>query len=172
MSNSVPETNPAPLRLHARVASDVMSKNPISIGEQLTVHEAVVFLTERRVSAAPVINDAGRPVGVVSEADILRHDREHAEHVYWRPQKEVDRELTLPSGEHLDDGSFEVEVPDVTRVRDIMNPVVYSVRRTTPASEVVQQLVTRKIHRLFVVDDDGSLVGVITTLDVLSRLKS
>jgi CBS domain-containing protein len=169
MTESIPDV--APLRLHALIASDVMTSNPVSIREELTVHEAVVFLTERRISAAPVINDAGRPVGVVSEADILRHDREHADHLYWIPQKEVDRELTLQTGEHLDGRSFEVEVPDITRVRDIMNPIVYAVRMTTPIFEVVNQLVKRRIHRLFVVDDDESLVGVITTLDVLSRLK-
>jgi len=159
-----------PLRLHAVMADDVMTANPVSVREELTVHEAVVFLTERRISAAPVINEAGRPVGVVSEADVLRHNREHAEHLYWVPQKEVDRELTLGSGEHLSDKSFEVEVPDVTLVKDIMNPVIYAVRRTTPISEVVHQLLKRRIHRLFVVDEDNSLVGVITTLDILSRL--
>lgn len=169
MTETIPDV--APLRLHALIASDVMTSNPVSIRDELTVHEAVVFLTERRISAAPVINEAGRPVGVVSEADILRHDREHAEHLYWLPQKEVDRELTLESGEHLDGRSFEVEVPNITRVRDIMNPIVYAVRMTTPIFEVVAQLVKRRIHRLFVVDDDESLVGVITTLDVLSRLK-
>jgi CBS domain-containing protein len=172
MSNPSNVPDVATLRLHAVLAADLMSANPISVGEDLTVHEAVVFLTERRVSAAPVINEAGRPVGVISEADILRHNREHAEHLYWLPQKEVDRELTLGSGEHLDDRSFEVEVPDISRVRDIMNPVVYAVRTTTPVFEVVNQLVKRRIHRLFVVDDDGSLVGVITTLDVLSRLRA
>jgi CBS domain-containing protein len=165
-----PQTDLAPLRLHAVRAEDVMTPNPVSIREELTVHEAVVFLTERRISAAPVINEAGRPVGVVSEADILRHDREHAEHLYWLPQKEVDRELTLATGEHLSGKSFEVEVPDVTRVKDIMNPVVYAVRRTTHIYEVVSQLTKRRIHRLFVVDEDNSLVGVITTLDILSRL--
>jgi len=152
------------------MADDVMTPNPVSIREELTVHEAVVFLTERRISAAPVINDAGRPVGVVSEADILRHNREHCDHLYWVPQKDVDRELTLGSGEHLDGRSFEVEVPDVTRVKDIMNPAVYAVRRTTPIHEVVHQLLKRRVHRLFVVDEDNSLVGVITTLDILSRL--
>jgi CBS domain-containing protein len=160
----------APLRLHALLAEDVMTPNPVSIREELTVHEAVVFLTERRISAAPVINQAGRPVGVISEADILRHDREHADHLYWLPQKEVDRELTLASGEHLSGKSFEVEVPDVTRVKDVMNPVVYAVRRSTHIYEVVSQLVKRRIHRLFVVDEDNSLVGVITTLDIMSRL--
>jgi CBS domain-containing protein len=168
MSGTIPDLSP--LRLHAVLADDVMSPNPVSMREELTVHEAVVFLTERRISAAPVINAAGRPVGVVSEADILRHDREHTEHLYWLPQKQLDRELTLGSGEHLDKGSFEVELPDVTRVKDIMNPVVYSVRRTTPIFDVVDQLVKRHIHRLFVVDEDNSLVGVITTLDILRRL--
>jgi CBS domain-containing protein len=167
-NNSVPDV--APLRLHAVIADDVMTPNPVSVRDELTVHEAVVFLTERRISAAPVINEAGRPVGVISEADILRHDREHAEHLYWLPQKDVDRELTLTTGEHLSGKSFEVEVPDVTCVKDVMNPVIYAVRRTTPIFEVVGQLVKRRIHRLFVVDDDGSLVGVITTLDLLSRL--
>ena len=170
MTDTLPQTDLAPLRLHAVLAEDVMTANPVSIREELTVHEAVVFLTERRISAAPVINEAGRPVGVVSEADILRHDREHAEHLYWLPQKDVDRELTLDTGEHLSGRSFEVEVPDVTRVKDIMNPVVYAVRRSTPIYEVVGQLVERRIHRLFVVDEDNSLVGVITTLDILSRL--
>jgi CBS domain-containing protein len=170
MSVNTPVPDIATLRLHAVLADDVMTPNPVSVREELTVHEAVVFLTERRISAAPVINDAGRPVGVVSEADILRHDREHAEHMYWVPQKDVDRELTLGSGEHLDVRSFEVEVPDVTRVKDIMNPAVYSVRRTTPISEVVHQLLKRRVHRLFVVDEDDSLVGVITTLDILGRL--
>jgi CBS domain-containing protein len=170
MSSTLTVPDVTPLRLHAVLAEDVMTPNPVSIREELTVHEAVVFLTERRISAAPVINEAGRPVGVVSEADVLRHDREHADHLYWLPQKLVDRELTLGSGEHLDDRSFEVEVPDVTRVKDIMNPVIYAVRRDTPIPDVVSQLVKRRIHRLFVVDEDGSLVGVITTLDLLSRL--
>jgi CBS domain-containing protein len=170
MSGTLTAPDVAHLRLHAALAEDVMTANPVSIREELTVHEAVVFLTERRISAAPVINEAGRPVGVVSEADILRHNREHADHLYWLPQKLVDRELTLGSGEHLSDQSFEVEVPDVTRVKDIMNPVIYAVRRDTPIAEVVNQLCKRRIHRLFVVDEDGSLVGVITTLDLLSRL--
>jgi CBS domain-containing protein len=170
MTKPSPNGSMSQLRLHAILAEDVMTPNPVSIRDELTVHEAVVFLTERRISAAPVVNEAGRPVGVVSEADILRHDREHTEHLYWLPQKEVDRELTLDTGEHLSGKSFEVEVPDVSRVKDIMNPVVYAVRRTTHIHEVVNQLVKRRIHRLFVVDEDNSLVGVITTLDILSRL--
>src|SRR2546423_320451 len=103
------------------MADDVMTANPVSARGELTVHEAVIFLTERRISAAPVINEAGRPVGVVSEADILRHNREHADHLYWVPQKEVDRELTLQTGEHLSDKAFQIHVPDVTLAKTLLN---------------------------------------------------
>ena len=170
MSPTLPTPAAATLRLHAATAADAMTANPMSIREELTVHEAVVFLIERGISAAPVINEAGRPVGVVTEADILRHNRDHADHMHPVPAEAFDRELTLTTGEHLDRNAFEVEVPDVARVRDIMNPVVYAVLRTAPIADVVRELVRRRIHRLFVVDDAGSLVGVVTTLDLLGRL--
>jgi CBS domain-containing protein len=158
------------LFLHGSFAQDVMSLNPWSIRDEASVQEAVVFLTDRRISAAPVINEAGRPVGVISEADILRYDREHVEHLHPVPDYYLKSELTLPSGERLPN-DFEIEVGDVTRVADIMTPVIYSVTPETPIDKVVEQLVSRRIHRLFVVDDDGSLIGVITTLDLLRRLR-
>jgi CBS domain-containing protein len=159
-----------PLMLHASTAADVMSPNPLSIRDAACVREAVAFLTDRRISAAPVINDAGRPVGVVSEADILRYDREHVEHLHPVPDYYLRSELMLDSGERLPD-AFEVEVADDTTVGDIMTPIIFSVKPDASMEEVVEQLVTRRIHRLFVVDDGGFLIGVITTLDLLRRLR-
>jgi CBS domain-containing protein len=172
MSDGTTLTSAPYLRLHAENAADVMTPNPVSMRDELSVHEAIVFLTDRRISAAPVINEAGRPVGVLTEADILRYTREHVEHLHPIPENDYDSELTLSNGEHLDEQSFEVEMPDVTCVRDIMNPVIYSVSRQATVDEVVRQLVRRRIHRLFVVDEDESLVGVITTLDLLRRLRA
>jgi CBS domain-containing protein len=48
-----------------------MTPNPVSIGQNSAVTEAAAFLTGRGISAAPVIDEAGRPVGVVSRSDIL-----------------------------------------------------------------------------------------------------
>jgi hypothetical protein len=39
------------------------------VGENETVHEVVRLLIENRISAVPVVNDAGRLVGIVTEAD-------------------------------------------------------------------------------------------------------
>lgn len=59
------------LTSRARTAADLMTANPVSIHQMSTVREAAALLTTRGISAAPVIDDAGRPVGVVSRSDLL-----------------------------------------------------------------------------------------------------
>jgi len=59
------------LVLWADTAADLLTPNPLSISQNATVKEAVAFLTDKGFSAAPVIDEAGRPVGVLSRADIV-----------------------------------------------------------------------------------------------------
>ncbi len=167
MSAVITETHP--LSLVAETASDLMSMNPVSIRHDATLREAVLLLHDRHFGAAPVIDEAGRAVGVISRADVLAHDRETVS--YARPMPEYDpRDLKMPNGERLPE-EFQVEMVDSTCVREVMTPAVFGVRPTTLASEVVQQMVTLDVHRLFVVDDDGVLVGVVTTMDILRHLR-
>jgi len=49
--------------------------------------------------------------------------------------------------------------------------VVFSVSPDTPAAKVIEDMVGLKVHRLFVVDDGGILVGVISALDVMRHLE-
>ena len=51
-----------------------------------------------------------------------------------------------------------------------MTPAVFTVGLRTTAAKVVEQMLNLKVHQLFVVDDDGVLVGVISSLDVLRHL--
>jgi CBS-domain-containing membrane protein len=157
------------LSLAAETAADLMSLNPVSIRADATLREAVLLLHDRHFGAAPVIDEAGRAVGVISRADVLAHDRESV--TYARPTPEYDpRDLTLPSGERLPD-EFQVELVDPTQVSEVMTPAVFGVRPGTPATELVEQMVALDVHRLFVVDDDGVLVGVVTSMDVLRHLR-
>lgn len=146
------------LVLEKQLAGDLMSANPVSIRSDASVVEATSLLTDRGFHAAPVIDDAGRPVGVVSKADLLVHDRERFTHL------SPDKERSLPEG-------FEIEDVDPTTVEEIMTPAVFSVSLDTPASSVVEQMLTLNVHQLFVVDADGLLVGVISTFDVFRRLR-
>ena len=151
MLSTVPKPAAPRLTLGAATAADLMAVDLVSLHVSATVPEATALLTDRGFSAAPVIDDTGRPVGVVSKADILIHDHEQG--------RSVARSDTPP-----DRG-------DATRVEEIMTPAVFSVAPETPAAKVVEEMLKLKVHQLFVVDDQGTLVGIIGALDVLRQLQ-
>jgi CBS domain-containing protein len=162
-----------PLLLTARTAGDLMTPNPVSLREEVTAREAARFLTDRGFSAAPVINEAGEPVGVLSQTDLVVHVRERID--------------SLPSGEgSVEDFSEFAEIPvgcrgvwrglkpervdDGAVVGDLMTPTVFTVRYDAPSAQVVEDMLALRVHRLFVVDDGGVLVGVVTATDILRHL--
>jgi len=147
------------LVLPARTAAEVMTPNPMSIRADATVAEAIAALTDHSYGAAPVIDEAGRPVGVLSQADLLTHDREHLTHVSRHPDQSP-----LPEG-------FGLEDVDPTLVADVMTPAVFAVLPGTPMAEVIDRMLALRVHHLFVVDEGGALIGVISPLDVLRALR-
>jgi len=158
-----------PLFLKAEKASDLMSPNPVSIQARATVGEATALLTDRGFSAAPVIDEAGRPVGVISRTDLLVHDRERMTHLRPVPEKE-DPEAREAAWQSPLPWGFSVEEVDPTLVSDIMTPVVFSVLPDTSAEQAIEDMLGLRVHQLFVVDRDQVLVGVISALDVLRHL--
>ncbi len=127
------------LTLRAHTASDLMTPGPVSLHASATLDQATKFLIERGFGAAVVIDDAGHPLGVVTKTDVLVHARQR------KPGLE----------------------PDDTPVTDFMTPAVFSVRPKTPAHSVVEQLLALNVHHLFVSDEAGIIVGVISPVDVL-----
>jgi len=155
-----------PLTLRATTAADLMRPNPVSIRDIASIKEALALLTDKGFSGAPVIDKAGRPVGVLSRSDLLIHEREKVDYVkpdeFDEPAGPVEK---VPTG-------FQIERIDPAIVRDVMTPLVFSVAPETSAKSVVSQMLGLKVHRLFVVDESGVLVGVISALDVLRQLRS
>src|SRR5262245_33184832 len=58
-------------RLESVPVGDMMTYNPVSVRPGITVRDAAAFLAERGIGATPVVNDAGRAIGVLSRSDIL-----------------------------------------------------------------------------------------------------
>jgi len=150
-------------------ALDLMTANPLSLRSGETVKEAKAFLLDHSFSAAPVVNEAGRPIGVLSLSDIVRAESEGV--TYLEREKFESANRKLSTGERVGEG-YEIEkVPTVT-IDEIMTPLVFTIHASTSVPNVIVELLDRKIHRLFVTDSEGTLIGVITTLDILRALKS
>lgn len=160
---------PGAMTLRAAVAADLMVANPISLSRDASLREALALFTDRNIGAAPVIDEAGRPVGVLSRSDLLVHDRENAVHVPHEPAYYYEHETR--HGKKAPD-AFQIEAADGATVGDLMTPAVFSVTPRTPVAKVVRDLVNLHVHRLFVVDEDGTLVGVISASDILKRLEA
>lgn len=137
----------ARLVLRAQVARDVMSSDPVSLEADANLNDALTLFVDRGFGAAPVIDTAGRAIGVLAKADILTYQHSPLAQAGTAP-----------------------EVMDRVRVSDLMSPVVYTVKPETPIWEVLEQIRTLKVHHLFVQDRQGVLLGVISTLDILERI--
>jgi CBS domain-containing protein len=152
------------LALLAKTAEDLMTTNPLSLREHARVDEAISFLISRGFGGAPVINDAGKPVGFVGKTDLLRHA------------------VQSPNGSaHGDHDGAELMSPAATgrrrtlckcpvTVGEIMKPELVVVPRNASMAQVIKQMLARRIHRVFVIDKTGALIGVISSLDALRAL--
>src|SRR6185369_14889969 len=125
--------------LHAATAADLMTPNPVSISNDATVKEAAVFFVEKGFCAAPVIDEAGKPIGVVSQFDIIVHDREKVDYISSEPAYYAAANLNSRTGQTAPRG-FEVMEIDRTRVSDIMTPMVFGVTLETAAEKVIENM--------------------------------
>ena len=131
---------------------DVMTTRVIWVKKDATFREMVVALREHRVSAFPVIDDDGKVVGVVSEADLLTKEA-------------LDGEPGVFSGilHHRD----QTKARGVT-AGDLMTAAVVTVAPGDTVEHAARLMYNRKVKRLPVTDAEGHLVGIVSRTDVLS----
>ena len=142
----MPAVSDRPLALAAGTAANLMHGDVASIRHDTPFADALAFLIDHNITAAPVVGEFGEPVGVLSVTDLLIHVRACVSADCNRP---VDAAIT----------------------DRLMTPTVFTVNVDAPAAAVVADLVRTKVHHLFVTDDAGKIVGVISTCDVLRHLE-
>jgi predicted transcriptional regulator len=142
-------------------------KSPVLfLNTDMAVADAAKFLIENRISGAPVV-DGANAVGVLTMKDVARHSM-----IFLRlddlsrsmKQDEVEtQDLEKVLGDHLE------LLKDVT-VRAVMRPRVITVSEDSQISEVLQVMLNNHIHRVFVTNKEGGVIGVITTFDIIRWL--
>ena len=149
-------------------AKEVMNPSVEAVRDDLTVQELAAFLTEREITGAPVVNERGKLVGVVSAMDIVENAAEGAEFV---PTGENGPHVRQDVREHINPGDLRrMHVENSgPQVREIMTPTVFTIPEDTPVEKVAQTMISGRVHRLLVTRR-GRMVGIVTTLDLLKLL--
>lgn len=151
-------------RLDSLCVADVMARDVVSVSANQSMCSAALLYVERGISAAPVIDDSGRCVGILSATDFLREltsDRARAS-----TTNDADHRLVADC--EFEAWRIDVEPGDVVASR--MSPAVQSVAGNVPILMAARIMGAQHVHRLVVLDTGGHPVGMISTMDVVSAL--
>jgi len=147
-------------------AQDLMTPHPIVIDGLARLREGLATMQRHKVTAVPVVDAQQRAIGVLSQTDIMRHLYENPEYTLL----EVDYfEQDFPEGGLLE---FDPNPSQDVAVVDIMTPMVFGIGPDASLANVLEEMVTRRVQRMFVIGPEGTLLGVISSLDLLKKLKS
>ena len=143
-------------------AADVMTRDVVTVHPNDSLREAAHIMLERGISGLPVVDAAGKVVGVVSEADLIRPDA-HAE---MRARWWLD---ILAEGEHLS-SEFLAAMNGINRpVSKVMRKSLIAVEEHTPLAEVAQTIVRENVRRVLVMREQR-LVGIVARRDLVRVL--
>ena len=142
----------------ALLAKDVMTRDPISVTSDIPARELARILADNQISGAPVVDQQDRVVGVVSRTDLLQ----------WC----VTGGLGLGAGDLLPTlaggrAARGSRPDDLGIVEDFMTEDAITCTTDTPVAVIAKRMAEERVHRVIVLDDDGCLEGVVTSLDVL-----
>jgi CBS domain-containing protein len=129
---------------------EVMTTPVVTVPRERTVKQAVHLLYERDITAAPVLNEDGRLVGIVSEMDLLRGEFEADPRAYLCP-------VARPES-----------VPPAT-VAEVMTPKVRTVSENADVVDLVEVMVGMGVKSVPVMRG-SALVGIVSRRDLMGIL--
>jgi CBS-domain-containing membrane protein len=141
-------------------AKDIMTREVITVGPRTTVEELARLLMEHHISGAPVVDDTGAVVGIVTENDLI--SREKRLHIPTVVQI-FDAFIYLESSK-----KFEEDLKKMVgaRVGDICNPDVVTVDEDTTLTDIATIMTDKEVDLLPVMSN-GKLAGIVGKEDVL-----
>ncbi|NOX25470.1 MAG: CBS domain-containing protein [Deltaproteobacteria bacterium] len=136
--------------LGSKNAGEIMTQPPIIIEQDKLVTEAVNLMIAKKVKRLPVIDTAGKLVGILSRVDVFHT---------------ITKECPDWSGFQ----GQNIQVENIQFVADIVrrDTNAYTVLPDTAVNEVMTMIDSNDIQRVCVVDKDGFLLGMISDRDLL-----
>jgi CBS-domain-containing membrane protein len=144
-------------------AADVMTRDVITVKKETTIRELAELFARHRISIAPVVDDSGAMIGIVTETDLVEQDKNlHIPTVislfdwviYLESDKKFEKELKKMTGQ---------------TVGDIYTQSVKTVAPTAPLSDLADIMSSGKMHAIPVLEDK-KVVGIVARIDLIRTM--
>lgn len=141
-------------------AKDVMTAHVITVTDDSTVQDVASVMLNRGISAVPVVDAAGKLVGIVSEGDLMRRAEAGTgrQRSWWLA---LIAEASILADEYVKEHS--------RKIADVMTRKVITATPHTPLAAIATLFEKNRIKRVPIVDD-GKLVGIVSRANLLQAL--
>jgi CBS domain-containing protein len=131
-----------------KTAKDVMSTPLVTVKQDLLLKNAVQTMVNHHLKRLPVVDDAGKLVGIIARIDIF--------HTITKQ---------VPTWHSLQEQN--IVVNNTQPVKAVAVRDSETVHPDTPISEVFAKISGKEIQRIAVTDEEGKLIGLICDFDLL-----
>ena len=147
-------------------AADIMSRSIVMVPREMSLQGAARLLTRANVTGAPVIDDHGRCIGVLSTTDFMHSVEAHQPH-------------TKPNTPSDSMAHCAWQIPDIPEgnlnschcVADFMTKDPVLVGPATPIGELARIMMDAHIHRIIVADLASQRpLGIVSSMDILAAV--
>ena len=132
---------------------DVMSTHVIAVRQNASYKDMAAMLHAQRVSAFPVLDDHNKVIGIVSESDLLTKEA---------------LEGTVPGMLQSMMSQREHARASAVTAAELMTKPPVTIGPDESVTQAARLMYSRRVKRLPVVSDDGTLIGIVSRADVLS----
>lgn len=141
-------------------ARDVMTTQIVAATPDTPIREVARLLIDKGISAVPIVDGNGMPIGMVSEGDLIGHSEapSGARRDWWL--------ALLAEGENLSPDFLASLHPLERTARQVMSSPVVTVGEETELEEIARLLTAHRIKRVPVVRD-GRIVGIVSRADLV-----
>ena len=127
---------------------EVMTSDLMCVTSDLALESVAALLLDARIGAVPVVDYEGFPIGILTKTDLVRDGFDSS------------LDATFDQSDTL-----QLTLRTQSRVLDVMAPMVHCVREHETVAHAAAMMLSKHLHHLPVVDDEGRLVGMLSTFD-------
>lgn len=143
-------------------AHQIMTRPVITVTPDTTIVDAANIMLQKHVSGLPVVDAAGKLVGIISEGDFIRRSE-------IGTQRKRGRFLKFILGPGQEAADFVHE--HGRKIAEIMTPEPLTIGEETPLEEIVRLMEKNNVKRLPVIRAD-KIVGIVSRSNLLQAVAS